>query len=194
MSKFSRKLSYKIYYFFIGQRIQKGGKIINGKRVFYISDMHFGHANMLKWCRGDCFRNLHEMHAKLISNWNYIVGKYDRVYCLGDFGLFRYKKFLNGRITIAKGNHDQKQWDRQFTMKYRDLKFLVVHNPDDNTRWFNDGWIIHGHTHVNTPFIDIHRKRVNVSCEMINYTPITMEKIYSIIKESVNYRDNRWYL
>lgn len=79
-------------------------------------------------------------------------------------------------------------------MKYRDLKFLVVHNPDDNTRWFNDGWIIHGHTHVNTPFIDIHRKRVNVSCEMINYTPITMEKIYSIIKESVNYRDNRWYL
>lgn len=194
MSIFFKKISNKLYYLFIGQRIQQKEKIIDGKRVWFISDMHFGHANIIKWCRSDVFKNLKDMHKRLIANWNYEVGKHDRVYCLGDFGNFKFKKDLNGRITILKGNHDKKQWNKQFVLKYKDLKFLIIHDPNDATNWFDDGWIIHGHTHINSPFVDIQRKRVNVSCEIINYRPINMEQLYIIIKESENYKDNRMFL
>jgi calcineurin-like phosphoesterase family protein len=72
------------------------------------------------------------------------------------------------------------------------MKFLFIHDPDYHmTNWFDGDWIIHGHTHTNTPFIDISRKRVNVSVEMINYTPLTMERLYQILKESPNYLENR---
>jgi len=195
MSHVYRKIKHFFYDVFIGNRILKDGEIIDGKKVWFISDMHFGHRNMLKWCRGECFRNLKEMHKRLISNWNYHVGRHDRVFCLGDFGDFRYKRQLNGTITIAKGNHDRKQWNRQYVLTYRDLKFLILHDPDSQvTNWFDGDWIIHGHTHVNSPFIDITKKRVNVSVEVINYTPITMERIYEIIQESKNYNDNRPFL
>jgi calcineurin-like phosphoesterase family protein len=133
----------------------------------------------------------------MISNWNFNVGNFDRVFCLGDFGDFRYKKQLKGKITISKGNHDRKQWDIQFILKYRDIKFLVLHDPDDSrnaTDWFDGDWIIHGHTHLNSPFIDVFKKRVNVSCEVINFTPINLEELYNILMDSKDYNDNRTVL
>jgi calcineurin-like phosphoesterase family protein len=194
MSSFHKRIKNFFYNTFIGNKILKNNEILDGNRVWFISDMHFGHRNMIKWCRGDCFKNLKQMHQRMISNWNYRVGNYDRVYCLGDFGDFRYKRQLKGRITLAKGNHDNKQWNRQYVLTYKGMKFLILHDPDNATNWFDDGWIIHGHTHVTSPFIDITKKRVNVSVEMINYTPITIEDIYKIVDESKNYKDDRWYL
>jgi len=194
MSHFIRKVKNFFYRTFIGNRIVRFGNtidVIDGKRVWFISDMHFGHRNIIQWCRPE-FRNLNEMHRRLISNWNFVVGRYDRVFCLGDFGDFRLFRKLKGKITLAKGNHDNKQWSKQYVLRYRGMKFLVLHDPDSlATNWFDGDWIIHGHTHINTPFIDIRRKRVNVSVEVINYTPITMEDIYNIIQESKNFRDNR---
>jgi calcineurin-like phosphoesterase family protein len=130
----------------------------------------------------------------MVNNWNHHVGKFDKVINVGDFGDSRFLKTLNGSITIARGNHDKKQWNHQYILNYRDMKFLVVHNPSDSTSWFDGDWIIHGHTHTNTPFIDVYRKRVNVCVEMINYTPLNLEDIYKIIKESKNYNGNRKYL
>jgi calcineurin-like phosphoesterase family protein len=194
MSHFYEKIKNQFIKSLFGNRILENGEILDGDKVWFISDMHFGHRNIIKWCRHDCFKNLKQMHERMISNWNYHVGSYDRVFCLGDFGDFRYKRRLKGKITIAKGNHDRKQWNRQYVLKYKGLKFLILHDPDDDSNWFDGDWIIHGHTHINTPFIDIINKRVNVSVEMINYTPITMEKIYNIIEESKTYKDNRKYL
>lgn len=194
MPHFFSKVKNFLYRTFIGNGIIRFGdtiEVIDGKRVWFISDMHFGHRNIIRWCRPE-FRNLKDMHRRIISNWNFHVGRYDRVFCLGDFGDFRLFKKLNGKITLAKGNHDNKQWNKQFVLHYRGLKFLVLHDPDSlATNWFDGDWIIHGHTHVNSPFIDIRRKRVNVSVEAINFAPITMEEIYNIIQESKNYRDNR---
>jgi len=175
-------------------RIFKDNEILNGKHVWFISDMHFGHPHIIEWCRSDVFQNLYMMHKRIIENWNYKVKRCDRVYCLGDFGDFKYKQELKGKIILAKGNHDRKQWNRQYVLKYRDMKFLVLHDPDNATGWFNDGWIIHGHTHVNSPFVDIEKKRINVSVEAINYSPLSMEEIYQIVKESANFKDHRWFL
>ena len=199
-SHFIKKIKLLIYNIFIGNRIQKSkgthwNEILDGKRVWFISDMHFDHENIIKWCRSGSFKNIKQCNGRIIQNWNYHVGTYDRVYCLGDVGNFHLLKKLKGKITIAKGNHDGRQWDTQYILEYRGLKFLVLHDPDDSdhndTSWFDGDWIIHGHTHINSPFIDIRRKRVNVSCEVINYSPICMEDIYSIIQESNNYNGNR---
>jgi calcineurin-like phosphoesterase family protein len=194
MSRILRKIKNFFYKVFIGNRIMKNDEILDGERVWFISDMHFGDRNIIKWCRGEYFKNLYQMHQRMISNWNYHVGIFDRVFCLGDFGDFGFKQQLKGKITLAKGNHDNKQWNRQYILKYRDMKFLILHDPDNATNWFTGGWIIHGHTHVNSPFIDITNMRVNVSVEMINFTPISMESIYNIVKESANFKDDRWFL
>jgi calcineurin-like phosphoesterase family protein len=177
-----------------GRKIMDGDEILDGSRVWFISDMHFGHRNLLKWSRGDSFRNLNEMHSRLIHNWNRAVTRDDRVFCLGDFGDRRFMRQLNGVVTHAKGNHDRRNWNRQYVLRYRGKRFLVLHDPNNATTWFDGDWIIHGHTHINTPFVDIGRRRINVSAEMINYAPISMDTIWRIAEESSGYRDDRWFL
>lgn len=169
-------------------------EVLNGNRFWLISDMHFNHARMIPICRYDRFSNVKQMNKRMINNWNYRVGSFDKVLNIGDFGDFRFIKQLNGSITIAKGNHDRKQWNLQYLLNYRDMKFLVVHNPENATSWFDGDWILHGHTHLHTPFIDIFRKRVNLSVEVVNYTPLNLEEIYTMVKESDNYKDVRWTL
>jgi calcineurin-like phosphoesterase family protein len=194
-----KKLTRFVYNKFTKDSIWKEIKanhyeILDGQRFWLISDMHFNHKNIISFCRHDCFKNVQQMNRRMIHNWNYRVGNFDKVLNIGDFGDARFIRQLNGSITIAKGNHDRKQWNRLYVLNYRNMKFLVTHNPNNATTWFDGDWIIHGHTHINTPFIDIFRKRVNVCVEMINYTPLNMEEIYNVIKESANYNDNRWFL
>lgn len=175
-------------------KIMEGDEILDGSRVWFISDMHFGSRNLLAWSRKPYFRNRHEMHTCLIRNWNRTVERDDRIYRLGDFGDRHYMPQLNGDIQHAKGNHDTRNWNRQYVLRYRGKRFLVLHNPKDNTTWFDGDWIIHGHTHINSPFIDIHHRRINVSAEVINFTPISMEEILRITEESPGYRDDRMFL
>ena len=177
-----------------GRKIMDGDEILEGSRVWFISDMHFGHRNLLKWSRGDSFKNLHEMHSCLIHNWNRAVTRDDRVFCLGDFGDRRFMRQLNGVDTLAKGNHDRRNWNRQYVLRYRGKRFLVLHDPNDATTWFDGDWIIHGHTHINTPFVDIGRRRINVSADMIISEPISLETIWRVIEESPGYRDSRMFL
>lgn len=50
---------------------------------FYISDLHFGHKNILTFDNRPFF-TLAEMEQTIISNWNNRVEKNDEVYVLGD--------------------------------------------------------------------------------------------------------------
>lgn len=95
---------------------------------FIASDIHFGHKNILKYCKdsrgagfGD-FDTLTEdktasavncMNDKIISNWNSVVGENDHTFILGDLvmGKMEYAigliTRLNGFKTIILGNHDR---------------------------------------------------------------------------------------
>lgn len=88
-------------------------KYQSGDNIFFTSDTHWGHANIIKLC-GRPFKDVEEMNEALISNWNKVVGPTDIVYHLGDFcfaGSAAWHSLLgqlNGRIHLIIGNHDEK--------------------------------------------------------------------------------------
>ena len=51
-------------------------------RVFFTSDLHFGHENLCRVIRGMSAKESEEL---IIENWNKVVTKRDLVYILGDF-------------------------------------------------------------------------------------------------------------
>lgn len=82
--------------------------------VFFTSDTHFNHKNILQLCNRP-FNSIEEHDQKLIENWNSVVGVEDTVFHLGDFCFGNAQKWkeirnqLNGHIILIIGNHDVKQ-------------------------------------------------------------------------------------
>lgn len=89
--------------------------------IFFTSDTHFYHDNIIKFCNRPA-DNIEQHNDFLISNWNNIVGKRDVVWHLGDFAMLTkknspnncvmkgYRKIigrLNGKINLILGNHDK---------------------------------------------------------------------------------------
>lgn len=85
------------------------------QKVFFTSDLHFGHQNILKFCNRP-WETTEEMDKALIENWNSVVGKDDIVFDLGDFAFapnWRWKEILsqlNGKHYLILGNHDITRW------------------------------------------------------------------------------------
>ena len=81
--------------------------------IFYISDTHFGHKNILKYDNRPYF-TVAEMDADLIKRWNNAVKPTDTVYHLGDFSWLKpaeeseILQQLNGTKILIRGNHDYK--------------------------------------------------------------------------------------
>lgn len=88
-------------------------KFEDGSKIFFTSDTHFGHTNILGFCNRP-FDNVEEMNLKMIKNWNDKVPVDGLVFHLGDFAWGGYpfwkqiREQLNGHIILIKGNHDEK--------------------------------------------------------------------------------------
>lgn len=82
------------------------------KKIWFSSDHHFGHANIIKYCNRP-FGSVAHMDEALIHLWNEVVGPDDKVYYLGDFSLARIEYIepivqrLNGKKILVHGNHDR---------------------------------------------------------------------------------------
>lgn len=80
--------------------------------LFFISDTHFGHSNIIKYSQRP-YENVMEMNAALIKNWNAMVKPNDTIWHLGDFAFMPFPAFknvlrqLNGNINFVFGNHDK---------------------------------------------------------------------------------------
>lgn len=80
---------------------------------YYISDLHFGHRNILEFEKENRpFETVEEMTEEYIKIWNNKVKKGDEVYILGDFSFYHCEETmkilrrLNGMKFLIKGNHD----------------------------------------------------------------------------------------
>lgn len=157
-------------------------------KIFLISDTHFGHRNIIRYCRRP-FRNTRSMDRTLQKRWNSAIKRNDLVFFLGDFvirgSIGYWIRRLNGRKKFIRGNHDYKlKYATHHTkFQYKGYNFYLVHNPVHAPKDWN-GWVIHGHVHNNNtsifPFIDGVRKRINVSVELIDYRPVSLDYILSL--------------
>ena len=164
-------------------------------RVFLISDTHFYHKNVIIY-ENRPFSTVDDMNYYLIEKWNSVVNKKDKVFLLGDVGfgnkemLKEIVRQLKGNITLIAGNHDRprtiKFWlDVGFKEVYRypiiyNTHFLLSHEPLQNVP--NGYLCVHGHTHskcLNSQYY------YNVSCEVLNYTPIN----FNVIRDQF-YKEN----
>lgn len=88
-------------------------KLNKGQKIWFTSDLHFGHRNVIRFCNRPWF-NEKQMGLGLIDNWNETVSDEDIVFVLGDTFWFNdsrsIKKVLSqlkGKdIYILPGNHD----------------------------------------------------------------------------------------
>lgn len=160
------------------------------RNIWVISDTHFGHANIIKYCDRP-FSNTEEMDEAMVARWNALVQPEDIVYHLGDVYFGKKQKNwdwfigrLQGRKRLILGNHDegtdpilQKHFQKILMWRmFPEFGLLLSHvpvhqgslNPDKCT--LN----VHGHVHTNS-LSDPQYK--NVSVEMINYTPVNIEDL-----------------
>lgn len=159
------------------------------RNIWVISDTHFGHDNIIKYCDRP-FADSKEMNEALVENWNSVVKDGDIVYHLGDvyFGekgrSVLLSERLKGRKRLILGNHDSGKdqtlhryfqkievW-RMFPEFGLLLTHVPVHESTLNPRKCKIN--IHGHIHEKDSPSEFHR---NVSVEKINYTPINIEEL-----------------
>lgn len=80
-------------------------------KTLFISDLHFGHKNVLSFDNRP-FSSIEAHDQKLIENWNKRVSSEDTVYILGDVSWYKPGKTIeildqmHGRKCLIKGNHD----------------------------------------------------------------------------------------
>lgn len=165
-------------------------KRFRSRKIFFISDTHFDHKNIIRYCKRP-FKSTAEMNKKMLQNWNKTVKSNDIVFFLGDLSFGKngrkaeyWLKKLKGNIYYIKGNHEnisrKTNVYKRLIIKYKGEKFFLVHDPKDvPPSW--EGWAICGHHHNNKPvefpLVNKKTKRINVSVELIDYTPIQFERL-----------------
>ena len=135
---------------------------------YYISDLHFGHFNILNFDNRP-FATVEEMENALISNWNSTVTNQDTVYILGDFcwgkepDWIRILDKLIGNKVLIRGNHDLKNMSTKLKSKFADIKdckeindngriVIMCHYPflAYNHSFDPNVFMLFGHVHNNT--------------------------------------------
>ena len=135
------------------------------QQVWFTSDTHFGHANIVKYS-GRPFADVYEMNEALILNWNAVVRPGDVVYHLGDFALCdvenasKIVKRLMGQKYLVFGNHDKVlRKDKDFLghwiwgkdmadIKVGEQRIVLLHYAMRVWNQSHRGaWQLHGHSH-----------------------------------------------
>ena len=187
-------------------------KYTDGSKIFFTSDTHFGHDNIIKFCDRP-FKNIEEMDYKLIENWNKKVPQDGLVFHLGDFawgGYEFWKKIrdqLNGEIILIKGNHDQKNMSTTAEQElFTHVTWQMFIQVENRKLWLNHYpflcyagvyrephkliYQLYGHVHSgpNKKGQDIPRlvhtypMQYDVGVDNNNYEPISWEELNSKIQ------------
>lgn len=178
--------------------------------IFLISDTHFGHKNIIKYCTRP-FRDKYEMDRVMIDNWNRTVSHDDTVIHLGDFAFLSQDltreviESLNGNKILVMGNHDtrgeafylragfKEVYDLAPGMVIKYTTFCMSHYPYRDTMQKERGHLInrapvrmgtplvHGHVHT---LWSVRENMVNLSVDVRNFYPVPLEQVQELVEES----------
>lgn len=162
--------------------------------IWFTSDTHFGHANIIKY-DGRPFSSIKEHDETLVRNWNSVVAPGDVVYHLGDvcwhhreIDIVALLASLHGTKILIKGNHDRSnkhvlrstQWAKVCDYEeitYRDQRIVLFHyRMVVWNRSHHGAWALHGHSHGSLP-INLAAKTFDVGTMCWGYMPISFDQV-----------------
>ena len=165
------------------------------KMNWIISDTHFGHANIIKYCNRP-FTNVTTMNATLTGNWKALVKNTDTIWHLGDVANndFKDKTILSelihslpGHKNLIIGNHDKQDINHwhdvgfEFVSLYPVIyeKFFIMSHDivflNDKMPYAN----LHGHIH--NAKVDLSDCYVNCCVEVNDYKPINLDEKIALL-------------
>lgn len=165
------------------------------RRVFVISDTHFGHANILKYeSEHRPFDTIEEHDEKLVELWNKQVAPQDIVWHLGDVALKRSAldivARLNGEKRLVLGNHDIypiEDYLKHFKIICGSAVhkgYLLSHMPIHPNQFCRFKGNVHGHTHSKTVGDS---RYANVSVENIGLMPLLFDYLDIAMTASIKF-------
>ena len=154
---------------------------------YYISDLHIGHANVIRF-DGRPFVDVDEMNNAIIENWNSRVKTDDTVYILGDFIWAKESEWpyfvglLAGNKVLIRGNHDPRQFSRTVRNMFGDITNLkeikddgkhvvMCHYPIPFFRaGFSDtAYMLYGHVHRTKEYEYLTEMRKSIRANATGY-------------------------
>jgi calcineurin-like phosphoesterase family protein len=183
--------------------------------IFFTSDTHFGHANIIKYCnrpfikagvlddKGFPVVDVEAHDEKLIENWNKVVKAGDRVYHLGDFGfgkaenLLKVFNRLNGQKYLIEGNHDDSSLDERLewiwikdthNLKVGDKSYFLAHYA--HRVWnksFHGARHVFGHSHG---MIKPWGWSCDVGTDCWEYTPVHADTLEALFVKLPRYEES----
>lgn len=162
---------------------------------YYISDLHLFHNRILEKFNHP-FSSVEEMHEMIINNWKNKVKADDTVYILGDVGMYHPKEIGNilnnlpGHKILITGNHDfknihsgsyKKVFDKitsYLEIEDNGRNVILFHYPiEDWNGKYREYYHLHGHIHNNEDSLSQKERRFNVSAEVVDYTPVSLDEL-----------------
>ena len=187
-------------------------KGLKNSKTYFISDTHFNHKNIIKYCNRP-FKDIEEMNRVLIENWNNTVTDFDTVFHLGDVALTSESDMkeliqkLKGKKFLIRGNHDKKSKEffrkvgfgfiPENPLKLNKEKLILSHKPLKDTE-IPKGYVnVHGHIHNNSLHKinpetnemeypeDLYSEKlhINVSVDVIGFKPISLKELLKKVEE-----------
>mgnify|MGYP000320176127 CR=1 FL=1 len=161
--------------------------------IWFTSDHHFHHRNIIKLCNRP-YDTVESMNDALIAKWNMVVAPKDEVWYLGDFGFFNSLggideaklifEMLHGQKHLIVGNHDHKRvraLDWKSVQKYHRLKvngvyIILCHYPIENweLRREENSIHLHGHSHGRSAKIPY---KIDVGVDANHFIPLSLKAI-----------------
>lgn len=183
----------------------------DGDRLFFTSDTHFNHTNILRYCNRP-FKTVGQMNETIITNWNNVVGPDDVIFHLGDFCLGGAEEWnktldrLNGRIYLILGNHDLKNIRQGLINRFENVamsmciqvgkkKIYLNHFPYlcFDGGYDNDVWQLFGHVHTRPSNTGIDAGRLqylfptqlDVGVDNNNFKPLSFDEVRNKIQRQI---------
>lgn len=171
-------------------------------KVFFTSDMHYGHANVIKYANRP-FKNVDEMDQTMIVQWNAVVKPSDTVYVIGDVSFYKdvnrtigIISALPGQKWLVFGNHDKnlRKEKRFLDLFVKAVDLLEIKVPDVDGHGGNQpitlchyamkvwnkshfgSWQLYGHSHGSLPD-DPRSLSFDVGVDCWNFTPVSYEQV-----------------